>query len=81
DLKRFVLFFGHRFNDKLSLMSEVEFEHAVTSSSDKGEAEIEQAYLNYAFNPRLNVKAGLFLMPFGFINRNHEPPAFYGVER
>lgn len=81
DLKRFVLFFGHRFNDKLSLMSEVEFEHAVTSSSDKGEAEIEQAYLNYAFNPRLNVKAGLFLMPFGFINRSHEPPAFYGVER
>lgn len=81
DLKRFVLFFGHRFNDKLSLMSEVEFEHAVTSSSDKGEAEIEQAYLNYAFNPRVNVKAGLFLMPFGFINRNHEPPAFYGVER
>lgn len=81
DLKRFVLFFGHRFDDKLSLMSEVEFEHAVTSSSDKGEAEIEQAYLNYAFNPRVNVKAGLFLMPFGFINRNHEPPAFYGVER
>lgn len=81
DLKRFVLFFGHRFNDKLSLMSEVEFEHAVTSSSDKGEAEIEQAYLNYAFNPLINVKAGLFLMPFGFINRSHEPPAFYGVER
>lgn len=81
DLKRFVLFFGHKFNDHLSLMSEVEFEHAVTSSSDKGEAEIEQAYLNYAFNPRLNVKAGLFLMPFGFINRNHEPPVFYGVER
>lgn len=81
DLKRFVLFFGHRFNDKLSLMSEVEFEHAVTSSSDKGEAEIEQAYLNYAFSPMINVKAGLFLMPFGFINRSHEPPAFYGVER
>lgn len=81
DLKRFVLFFGHRFNDKLSLMSEVEFEHAVTSSSDKGEAEIEQAYLNYALSPMINVKAGLFLMPFGFINRSHEPPAFYGVER
>ena len=81
DLKRFVLFFGHRFNDKLSLNSEVEFEHAVTSASDKGEAEIEQAYLNYRFSPTINVKAGLFLMPFGFINRSHEPPAFYGVER
>jgi len=81
DLKRFVLFFGHRFNDKLSFNSEVEWEHAVTSATDKGESEIEQAYLNYAFTPKLNVKAGLFLMPFGFINRNHEPPVFYGVER
>lgn len=81
DLKRFVLFFGHRFNDRISFNSEVEVEHAVASSGDKGEVEIEQAYLNYAFNPALNVKTGLFLMPFGFINRNHEPPVFYGVER
>ena len=81
DLKRFVLFFGHRFNDKLSFNSEVEVEHAVSSSEDQGEVEIEQAYLNYAFRPAVNVKAGLFLMPFGFINRSHEPPVFYGVER
>jgi len=81
DLKRFVLFFGHRFNDKLSLNSEVEVEHAVASSGDQGEIEIEQVYLNYALTPAVNVKAGLFLMPFGFLNRNHEPPVFYGVER
>lgn len=81
DLKRFVLFFGHRFNDQLSFNSEVEVEHAVASSGDQGEVEIEQAYLNYAIKPALNMKAGLFLMPFGFINRNHEPPVFYGVER
>lgn len=81
DLKRFVLSFGHRFNDRLSLQSEVEIEHAVASSGDNGEVAIEQAYLNYAFTPSVNVKAGLFLMPFGFINRNHEPPVFYGVER
>src|SRR5471030_3220212 len=29
DLKRFVLFFGHQFNDRLSFNSEVEWEHAV----------------------------------------------------
>lgn len=81
DLKRFVLFFGHRFNDKLSFTSEVEVEHAIASSGDQGEVEIEQAYLNYAFSPAVNLKAGLFLMPFGFLNRNHEPPVFYGVER
>ncbi len=81
DLKRFVLFFGHRFNDKLSFNSEVEIEHAIASADDPGEVEVEQAYLNYAFNPAINLKAGLFLMPFGFINRSHEPPTFFGVER
>lgn len=81
DLKRLVLFVGHRFSDKLTFTSEIEVEHAVASSGDQGEVAIEQAYLDYAFNPALNLKAGLFLMPFGFLNRSHEPPVFYGVER
>ena len=81
DLKRFVILLSHRFTDQLSFNSEVEWEHAVTSSSDQGESEIEQAYLNYQFNSAVNLKAGLFLMPFGLLNQSHEPPAFYGVER
>lgn len=81
DLKRLVLFVGHKFSDKLSFTSEIEVEHAVASSGDQGEVAIEQAYLDYAFSPAANLKAGLFLMPFGFLNRNHEPPVFYGVER
>src|SRR5471030_2649747 len=81
DLKRFVLFFGHQFNDRLSFNSEVEWEHAVASATDRGETEIEQAYLNYNFTSGVNLKTGLFLMPFGFLNQSHEPPVFYGVER
>lgn len=81
DLKRFVLFLGHSFNDQLSFNSEIEWEHAIASADDEGETEIEQAYLNYQFKSGINVKAGLFLMPFGFINESHEPPVFYGVER
>lgn len=81
DLKRFVLFLGHSFNDQLSFNSEIEWEHAVTSADDQGETEIEQAYLNYQFKNGVNLKAGLFLMPFGFLNESHEPPVFYGVER
>jgi hypothetical protein len=81
DLRRFVLFLGHRFDDHLSFNSEVEWEHAVVSDEDKGETEIEQAYLNYAFSNGLNLKAGVILMPFGFLNLSHEPPVFYGVER
>lgn len=81
DLKRLVLFVGHRFSNKLSFTSEIEVEHAVASAGDQGEVAIEQAYLDYAINSSLNLKAGLFLMPFGFLNRSHEPPVFYGVER
>ena len=81
DLKRFVLFVGHSFNDRLSFNSEVEWEHAVTSAEDRGESEIEQAYLNYKLGKGVSLKAGLFLMPFGFLNQSHEPPVFSGVER
>jgi Phosphate-selective porin O and P len=81
DLRRFVLFFGHRFNDNWTFNSEVEWEHAVASKNDNGEVEIEQAYLNYQFSQALQLKAGLILMPFGILNLSHEPPVFYGVER
>ncbi len=81
DLRRFVFGFSHRFNDNLSFMSEVEYEHAVVSAGDQGEAEIEQAYLNYKFNDKLNVKGGLFLIPLGILNETHEPPTYFGVER
>src|SRR4051812_26374246 len=81
DLRRFVLGFGHRFNDRLSLHSELELEHAIASHEDEGEIEMEQAYLNYQFNDALNVKGGLFLIPLGILNLTHEPPTYYGVER
>lgn len=81
DLGRFVLFFGHRFNDKLRFVSELEVEHAVTSKDDAGETEVEQAYLDYSVSDALNFKAGLFLMPMGILNETHEPPTYYGVMR
>jgi hypothetical protein len=81
DLRRFVLFLGHRFSDRLSFNGEIEWEHAVSSASDRGETEIEQAYLDYQLTKSIKLKAGLFLMPFGFLNTAHEPPVFYGVER
>src|SRR6266851_3452413 len=81
DLRRFVIGFGHRFNDALSFNSELELEHGVVSADDHGEVEIEQAYLNYRFSDAVNVKGGLFLIPLGILNETHEPPAYYGVER
>jgi len=81
DLRRFVLFVSHRFNARLPFNSEVEVEHAITSSEDVGEVAMEQAYLSYDLKPGLTLKGGLFLMPFGFLNQAHEPPVFFGVER
>jgi hypothetical protein len=81
DLRRFVFGFGHRFNERLSFNSEVELEHGVASATDRGEVEIEQAYLNYQVSDALNLKGGLFLIPLGILNETHEPPTYYGVER
>jgi hypothetical protein len=81
DLQRFVFGFNHRFDERLTLHSEVEVEHAVVSADDHGEAEIEQAWVNYKISDAVNVKGGLFLIPLGILNETHEPPTYYGVQR
>jgi hypothetical protein len=81
DLQRFVFGFNHRFDERLTLHSEVEFEHAIVSKDDNGEAEIEQAWLNYKMSDAINFKGGLFLVPLGILNETHEPPTYYGVMR
>jgi len=84
DLHRFVLFFGHEFNDKTRFYSEVEVEHAFVADSGgdtPGEVEIEQAFVEFDLRAGLHAKAGVFLVPVGILNETHEPPTFYGVER
>lgn len=83
DLRRFVLEAGYRFNDEIRFKSEVEFEHAGTGegAENRGEVSLEQAYLDFAITEPLGLRAGLLLMPMGFINETHEPPYFHGVNR
>jgi hypothetical protein len=81
DVRRAVIGFQHRFDEKTKLVSEFEWEHAVVSADDRGEAEVEQLYVEREFMGGLRGKAGLFLMPVGLLNQNHEPTAYYGVER
>lgn len=80
DLKRFVIFLGHKFSDKVRLFSELEVEHA-KADKNGGEVAMEQAYIEYGLNHNTNTRAGLMLMPLGITNETHEPPTFYGVER
>ena len=81
DVRRFVLGYQHRFDAKTKVVTELEVEHAVSSSSDPGEVEVEQAYIEHQFTPTWAARAGLFLIPAGLLNENHEPTSFYGVER
>jgi len=82
DFHRFVLLFGHNFTDRIKFWSELELEHAlVEGREEKGELELEQAYLDFLVKPWLNVRGGMMLTPVGLINERHEPPSFHGVER
>jgi hypothetical protein len=81
DFHRFVLFFGHEFNDKTRFYSEFELEHSLAGDGAPGEVELEQAFIEFDLKQDLYAKAGLFLMPVGILNETHEPTTFYGVER
>jgi len=81
DIRRFVIGLQHRFDDQTKMVSELEVEHAVASSSDAGEVEVEQLYIERKLNETYGLRAGLMLMPVGLLNNNHEPTAYYGVER
>ncbi len=72
DVHRLVTFLGYRFNSRTHFISEIEVEHVK-------EIYIEQAFINYAIRPQLNIRAGLMLIPMGIINEYHEPPTFNGV--
>lgn len=79
DFLRAIVYVGYKFNDRWIFNSEIEFEHASTGKT--GEASLEFAYLDYLWRPELNWRAGLLLVPMGFLNELHEPPVFLGARR
>ncbi len=82
DISRLVLFVMHSFNDSVRFYSELEVEHTISSASEPGEFEVEQAELDWKlFGDALAARGGLVLVPMGIINQWHEPPIFHGVVR
>lgn len=75
DLLRGVLYFGYKLNDRWLLNTEIEYEHAGS------EVSVEFAYLDYLWRPEASFRAGLLLVPMGFINELHEPTVFLGANR
>jgi hypothetical protein len=74
DFLRAIVYFGYKFNDRFLFNSEIEIEHA-------DEAFVEFAYLDYLWRPEANLRAGLVLIPMGFVNELHEPTVFLGAKR
>jgi len=82
DALRLVLYTGYKFTERVVFNSEIEFEHGGYSDEHpEGEAVVEFAYLDFLLNPAFNIRAGQMLVPMGFINELHEPPAFLGAQR
>ncbi|MFO1321475.1 MAG: hypothetical protein U1F52_17825 [Burkholderiales bacterium] len=81
DLRRGVIGFAYAFDDRTRFASELELEHAVTSAEDSGEVAFEQFFVEHDVTDRVSAKAGLFLLPMGYINEVHEPTRYYGVHR
>jgi hypothetical protein len=82
DALRLILYTGYKFNESIVFNSEVEFEHGGYSDEHpEGEVIVEFAYLDFLLAKGFNVRAGQMLVPMGFINEQHEPPAFLGARR
>jgi len=79
DFERLVLYTGYKFTDSILFNSELEFEHGSTEKG--GSVSVEFAALDFFIDPRANVRAGMVLMPMGFVNLIHEPPFYFGNNR
>ncbi len=75
DLLRAVLYVGYKFTPNWVLNSEIEFEHGGE------EVAVEFLTLDYLWRPEVNARAGLVLIPMGFLNELHEPTTFLSAER
>ena len=83
DALRSVFYVGHKFSDRILFNSELEFEHATTGegAEERGEVSVEFAYLDFKPWKSAGIRAGLVLVPMGFLNELHEPPIFHGARR
>jgi hypothetical protein len=81
DFYRFITYVGYKFNDRIIMNAEIEYEHATTSSNYEGQSgsiSVEFAYLDFLIDEGFNLRAGNILVPVGFLNLVHEPPTYWG---
>ena len=79
DALRTVLYTGYKFSESIVFNSEIEFEHGSTEAD--GAVSVEFAALDFLWKDWANFRAGLVLLPVGWINEIHEPPSYFGTHR
>ena len=81
DFVRSIAYVGYKFNDKILFNSEIEFEHGSAAPGRAGEVSVEFAYLDLQPWDKVGFRAGLLLVPMGFLNELHEAPIYHGAKR
>ena len=79
DQERFIPFLYSQVTDRISVASEIEFEHGASNSaggsaSKSGKVVLEFATMDYRVSDSLNLRAGLILIPIGRFNLTHDTP-------
>jgi HAMP domain-containing protein len=78
----FELVLSGRPHKRLSFIAQVEYERAASVGGERGgEVVLEQAYPTLAFSSLFNLRAGVFLMPFGNVGIDHFPTSREVVSR
>ena len=82
NLTRNVLFVGHKFNDRISLFSELEVEDAkIAGGEPGGEVALEQVFIKFNATRNIYICGGLIIPRIGITNENHLPTTFNGCSR
>ena len=70
---RWIINLAAQVTDRIRFNSEYELEYGSSNApAGDGEAKVEQAYIDYLINEKINLRAGALLVPFGRYNLYHD---------
>jgi len=73
DAHRFVPFITANVSDRITVSTEIEFEHGGNPDAD-GEVKLEYAVMDFAMTEKVNFRGGVILSPLGAFNLRHDSP-------
>lgn len=75
EMRRFNLFVFSAISDRITLTSELEFEHGTE------EIVLEMALIDFTITPEVVLRGGILLPPIGAFNQDHDSPVWEFVDR